>query len=46
MYSIDTQEQISDHMRGFDVIWRWNQFRVEPIGRAESGEAQEWKGRR
>ena len=35
MYIIDTQDQVVVHMCGFDVIWRGNYFRREPIGTTE-----------
>ena len=47
LYNIDTQEEVTVNMCGFDGIWRGIYFGGEPIGRAEvevSGQAQEWKG--
>ena len=43
IYNIDTQELVTVHMCGFDEIWKDNYFGGEPIGRDESGEAQERK---
>ena len=33
LYNIDTQEQVSVHMCGFDGVWRGNYFGGEPIRR-------------
>ena len=41
LYNIDTQEQVSVPMCGFDVIRRGSYFGEQLIGEAESGEAQE-----
>ena len=35
VYNIDTQEQVSVYICGFDGIWRGNYFREEPFGRDE-----------
>ena len=35
LYNIDTQEQVSVHICGFDGIQRGSYFGGEPIGRAE-----------
>ena len=35
LYNIDTEEQVSVHLSGFDGIWSGNYFRGEPIRRAE-----------
>ena len=36
MYNIDTQDQVTVHMCGFDGIQRGNYFRGEPTGRDEA----------
>ena len=35
LYNVDTQEQVTVHMCGFDEIRRGNYFGGEPIGRAK-----------